>query len=287
MRNRPRPPQANRDSGEVAATGAASAGTGARRPPPARVRRHRREFAGTGASPAGTGASPAGTGSECGRHRRESGRHRERVRQARASSAGVSPHRGRPRELQAGSRARLDGGSAVPQASRSRFLRAYRRGPQTTAPAVERATSTAFRRLAGPNALPDPALPDTAITARSRHSPQYPSRSTRACKRSQPQRTQKDAMSLSGLLRAVGDDPALGHALEHAALRAAGGGDLIAPPALRPVLAAALTGLTDAEPDRRRARLMPASPTPASPMDRPSPMTAARITPAPAGSSWP
>ena len=52
-------------------------------------------------------------------------------------------------------------------------------------------------------------------------------------------------MSLSGLLRAVGDDPALRQALEHAALRAAGGGDLIAPPALRPVLAAALTGLTD------------------------------------------
>src|SRR3984885_235876 len=54
------------------------------------------------------------------------------------------------------------------------------------------------------------------------------------------QRSQKDAMSLSGLLRAVSDDPALGRALEHATLRAAGGGDLIAPPALRPVLAAAL-----------------------------------------------
>jgi transcription-repair coupling factor (superfamily II helicase) len=47
-------------------------------------------------------------------------------------------------------------------------------------------------------------------------------------------------MSLSGLLRAVSDDPALGRALDHATLRAAGGGDLIAPPALRPVLAAAL-----------------------------------------------
>jgi transcription-repair coupling factor (superfamily II helicase) len=47
-------------------------------------------------------------------------------------------------------------------------------------------------------------------------------------------------MSLSGLLRAVSDDPALGRALEHAALGAAGGGDLIAPPPLRPVLAAAL-----------------------------------------------
>ena len=37
-------------------------------------------------------------------------------------------------------------------------------------------------------------------------------------------------MSLSGLLRAISDDPELGSALEHAALRAAGGGDLIAPP---------------------------------------------------------
>src|SRR3984885_10240419 len=54
------------------------------------------------------------------------------------------------------------------------------------------------------------------------------------------QRSQKDAMSLSGLLRAVSDDPALGRALEPATRRAAGGGDLIAPPALRPVLAAAL-----------------------------------------------
>jgi transcription-repair coupling factor (superfamily II helicase) len=53
-------------------------------------------------------------------------------------------------------------------------------------------------------------------------------------------------MSLSGLLRAAGDDPELGRALEHAGLRAAGGGDLIAPPALRPVLAAALA----AEPGR-------------------------------------
>jgi transcription-repair coupling factor (superfamily II helicase) len=52
-------------------------------------------------------------------------------------------------------------------------------------------------------------------------------------------------MSLSGLLRAVADDPALSSALEHAALRAAGGGDLIAPPALRPILAAALAGAAD------------------------------------------
>ena len=49
-------------------------------------------------------------------------------------------------------------------------------------------------------------------------------------------------MSISGLLRAISDDPQLSRALEHAALRAAGGGDLIAPPALRPILAAALTG---------------------------------------------
>jgi transcription-repair coupling factor (superfamily II helicase) len=56
-------------------------------------------------------------------------------------------------------------------------------------------------------------------------------------------------MSLSGLLRAVGDDPALRHALEYAAMPAAGGGDLIAPPALRPVLAAALTGLADSDRD--------------------------------------
>jgi transcription-repair coupling factor (superfamily II helicase) len=55
-------------------------------------------------------------------------------------------------------------------------------------------------------------------------------------------------MSLSGLLRAVSDDPALGRALEHATLRPAGGGDLIAPPALRPVLAAALAEPALAEP---------------------------------------
>jgi transcription-repair coupling factor (superfamily II helicase) len=48
-------------------------------------------------------------------------------------------------------------------------------------------------------------------------------------------------MSLSGLLAAIGDDPQLSRALEHATLRAAGGGDLIAPPSLRPLLVAALT----------------------------------------------
>jgi transcription-repair coupling factor (superfamily II helicase) len=49
-------------------------------------------------------------------------------------------------------------------------------------------------------------------------------------------------MSLSGLLGAVSDDPQLSQALEHAAVRAADGGDLIAPPSLRPLLVAALTG---------------------------------------------
>ncbi len=49
-------------------------------------------------------------------------------------------------------------------------------------------------------------------------------------------------MSISGLLRAISDDPQLSQALDHAALRAAGGGDLIAPASLRPILAAALTG---------------------------------------------
>ena len=53
-------------------------------------------------------------------------------------------------------------------------------------------------------------------------------------------------MSLTGLLGVISADTELGNALEHAALRAAGGGDLIAPPALRPVLAAALAG-DDAE----------------------------------------
>jgi len=49
-------------------------------------------------------------------------------------------------------------------------------------------------------------------------------------------------MSLSGLLRVIADDPQLRRALEQAAQPAAGGADLIAPPTLRPVLAAALTG---------------------------------------------
>ena len=49
-------------------------------------------------------------------------------------------------------------------------------------------------------------------------------------------------MSLSGLLQVVADDPQLRRALELAGQPAAGGADLVAPPALRPVLAAALTG---------------------------------------------
>jgi transcription-repair coupling factor (superfamily II helicase) len=57
-------------------------------------------------------------------------------------------------------------------------------------------------------------------------------------------------MSLSGLLAALGDDPQLSQALEHATLRAAGGGDLIAPPSLRPVLVAALTDHADTQAGR-------------------------------------
>ncbi len=57
-------------------------------------------------------------------------------------------------------------------------------------------------------------------------------------------------MSLSGLLTVIADDPQLRRALElaggapsHPALSATAGADLIGPPALRPVLAAALAGL--------------------------------------------
>jgi transcription-repair coupling factor (superfamily II helicase) len=49
-------------------------------------------------------------------------------------------------------------------------------------------------------------------------------------------------MSLLGLLRVIPDDPQLGRALEEAGSAASPGGDLIAPPALRPFLAAALAG---------------------------------------------
>jgi transcription-repair coupling factor (superfamily II helicase) len=49
-------------------------------------------------------------------------------------------------------------------------------------------------------------------------------------------------MSLAGLLKIVADDPQLRPALEQAGQPAAGGADLIAPPALRPLLTAALAG---------------------------------------------
>jgi len=55
-------------------------------------------------------------------------------------------------------------------------------------------------------------------------------------------------MSLSGLLRIVADDPQLSRAMEQAGHPAAGGGDLVAPPSLRPVLAAVLA---QAAPDGR------------------------------------
>src|SRR5215472_7697900 len=49
-------------------------------------------------------------------------------------------------------------------------------------------------------------------------------------------------MSLPGLLRVIGDDPQLKRALEEADAPLSPGADLIAPPALRPFLAAALAG---------------------------------------------
>src|ERR1700683_1608047 len=49
-------------------------------------------------------------------------------------------------------------------------------------------------------------------------------------------------MSLSGLLRVITDDPELRRALDEAESPASPGGDLIAPPALRPFLVAALAG---------------------------------------------
>jgi transcription-repair coupling factor (superfamily II helicase) len=49
-------------------------------------------------------------------------------------------------------------------------------------------------------------------------------------------------MSLAGLLEIIPDDPQLRHALEEAGQPATGGADLIAPPALRPLLTAALAG---------------------------------------------
>jgi len=49
-------------------------------------------------------------------------------------------------------------------------------------------------------------------------------------------------MSLSGLLRVIADDPQLKRALDEAEAPVSSGADLIAPPALRPFLAAALAG---------------------------------------------
>src|SRR5580693_9413479 len=54
-------------------------------------------------------------------------------------------------------------------------------------------------------------------------------------------------MSLSGLLRVITDDPELRRALDEADSPASPGGDLIAPPALRPFLVAALAGAGHAD----------------------------------------
>ncbi|HTZ29805.1 MAG TPA: transcription-repair coupling factor, partial [Streptosporangiaceae bacterium] len=58
-------------------------------------------------------------------------------------------------------------------------------------------------------------------------------------------------MSLSGLLRVITDDPELKRALDEADSPASPGGDLIAPPALRPFLVAALAGVGRAAAPRR------------------------------------
>jgi transcription-repair coupling factor (superfamily II helicase) len=58
-------------------------------------------------------------------------------------------------------------------------------------------------------------------------------------------------MSLSGLLRVINDDPELKRALDEADSPASPGGDLIAPPALRPFLVAALAGAGGAAVQRR------------------------------------
>jgi transcription-repair coupling factor (superfamily II helicase) len=66
-------------------------------------------------------------------------------------------------------------------------------------------------------------------------------------------------MSLTGLLGTVAEDPQLRQALEYAGLPGAGDADLVAPPALRPVLVAALAALSgrgtagsDAGPEQAR-----------------------------------
>jgi transcription-repair coupling factor (superfamily II helicase) len=57
-------------------------------------------------------------------------------------------------------------------------------------------------------------------------------------------------MSLSGLLRVIGDDPQLKRALDEAEAPASIGADLIAPPALRPFLAAAMAGAGEGDTGR-------------------------------------
>ena len=62
-------------------------------------------------------------------------------------------------------------------------------------------------------------------------------------------------MSLPGLLRVIADDPQLRRALEEADAPGSPGADLIAPPALRPFLAAALAaGRRDGRPERDGGR---------------------------------
>ena len=60
-------------------------------------------------------------------------------------------------------------------------------------------------------------------------------------------------MSLSGLMRVITDDPELNRALDQAGSPGSPGGDLIAPPALRPFLVAALAGASAATRNGRSA----------------------------------
>jgi transcription-repair coupling factor (superfamily II helicase) len=63
-------------------------------------------------------------------------------------------------------------------------------------------------------------------------------------------------MSLSGLLRVITDDPQLRRALDEADSPASPGGDLIAPPALRPFLVAALAGVASTADGGEAARAL-------------------------------
>src|ERR1700685_1370161 len=78
-------------------------------------------------------------------------------------------------------------------------------------------------------------------------------------------------MSLSGLLRVITDDPELRRTLDEADSPASPGGDLIAPPALRPFLVAALAGGGRADASSPRARPPPAPPPPRWPPPRCAP----------------